>query len=98
MEKYDKLFVGYILDYSLLDYSLTLYLDCATEVYLPGVGFGYISTIGTSDQSVFPEHMGDDLVFELILSMVLRVFVLHRLCASCVKQKSSFCFQESYNS
>jgi hypothetical protein len=39
--------------------------------------------IGTSGQGVFfSQHMGSDLVFVLILTRMLGVFVLHRLCVS----------------
>jgi hypothetical protein len=43
-----KLFAG-----SLFGYLLALFLDCAREVYLSGVGFSYLSRFGASGQGVF---------------------------------------------
>jgi hypothetical protein len=65
--------------------------------YLPGVGFGYLSTFRASGQEVFlPRLMGSDLVLGLITTRVFGLLVfLFRPCASCAMQKSGFCFQES---
>jgi hypothetical protein len=48
MENFDQCFAD-----SSLDYPLAPYLDCATEAYILGVGYGYMSMIGASGQGVF---------------------------------------------
>jgi hypothetical protein len=53
MKNCNKFFAG-----STLGYSLALYLGCAKEDYLSGVGFGYQSTIGASGQGVFFQSYG----------------------------------------
>ncbi|KAL5670234.1 hypothetical protein ACJX0J_022455, partial [Zea mays] len=46
---------------SLFGYPLALFLGCATEAYLPGVGFGYLSTF-------LARLVSGDLVVGLIIT------------------------------